>query len=789
MGNQTAVLTFDFAHYNANLGMFCLTAVSFTQQPSGRILPEMQTQSLTLELYEGDDYIFKFILEIVFVLFTLYYLQSEVRDWNKIFRKARKERHERLERQKVALKVRIDLGRYKPSKGIDSCINYFQAFINYIIDHVMMFIRTCFQYLQRDFFNLLDALSISLSITMIAFLIMIFNNSFRDSFTLPDDWDNKLPEFTDLAQLDSQYIFVAALNTLVIFLRLLQYFQFSKQLSLLTDILRSAILDIMFFIIMFLIILLGYTMMGNLVLGHYDTNFATIAISFLTCYEMLLGEFDFEQMNLADSQMAPIFFMTFMVLFYLLLLNMFIAIIGAHFDELKPPRDAEHKGFFAKIGEVLRNRCRKWRKKNHDVVEGQAPDDDDENGGNADAQNGNNVQNADSDEDAYVDELLNPSANKSLGEKGVQSNNEWLIALEKVLFEKSGNTLEFVKLKNSKKDREEAVLSPSEDEIVVIVHKWKDPDPQQVSYKEKLSIWKRLCLLHMDNKQKDEELAVQTGNIDRDTPLLSEIQQDLWRETNRRDKLIFWLGHSDTFFFNKTLNAFQKRSSDTVVDDKILYRLTPEEKVAIWNNITFSTKNLEMLGDPNQGSQLEIWENADPEDRLKWLQKLNNPKRHKQIKKIKKLSEVHQIIEKIITLEIGGEDERLMLWAGMEIKDKLLIFINEPVKTEADILASMILNDLESNVFMLEEASQILEKELDNVIYEKHDELANWQAEKYKNNQAEARKEARDIEDKAAENYLKFLEKSLQDNKQTLATLEQAYKRAQFEAENQNADS
>jgi len=67
------------------------------------------------------------------------------------------------------------------------------------------------------------------------------------------------------------------------------------------------------------------------------------------------------------------------------------------------------------------------------------------------------------------------------------------------------------------------VLSPSEDEIVVIVHKWKDPDPSVVSYKEKLQIWKRLCLLHMDNKQKDEELAVQTGNIEREEQLLSEI--------------------------------------------------------------------------------------------------------------------------------------------------------------------------------------------------------------------------------------------------------------------------
>jgi hypothetical protein len=93
---------------------------------------------------------------------------------------------------------------------------------------------------------------------------------------------------------------------------------------------------------------------------------------------------------------------------------------------------------------------------------------------------------------------------------------------------------------------------------------------------------------------------------------------------------------------------------------------------------------------------------------------------------MKKLTDVELKIEYILDENLGEGDERLMLWVGMEIKDKLLMFINQPVKEEADILASMILNDLDSNVFALEEASQILEKELDNVIYEKHDELANW---------------------------------------------------------------
>jgi len=63
-------------------------------------------------------------------------------------------------------------------------------------------------------------------------------------------------------------------------------------------------------------------------------------------------------MKLADSGMAPLFFMTFMILFYLLLLNMFIAIIGAHFDDLKPDKTKDHRGFFGKITDVIQEKCK-----------------------------------------------------------------------------------------------------------------------------------------------------------------------------------------------------------------------------------------------------------------------------------------------------------------------------------------------------------------------------------------------------------------------------------------------
>lgn len=55
----------------------------------------------------------------------------------------------------------------------------------------------------------------------------------------------------------------------------------------------------------------------------------------------------------------------------------------------------------------------------------------------------------------------------------------------------------------------------------------------------------------------------------------------------------------------------------------------------------------------------------------------------------------------------------------------------------------MILHDMGNNEFMIDEGCRYLELELDNIIYEKHDEMANWQAEKHKLVKAEKRKEKR----------------------------------------------
>ena len=83
-------------------------------------------------------------------------------------------------------------------------------------------------------------------------------------------------EFSAINDVLTTYRILACFNSLIVFMRLLQFYKFSKHLSLLTDILDSAKLDLIFFLAMFAIVLFAYTLMGYLLLGHILPQFSNM---------------------------------------------------------------------------------------------------------------------------------------------------------------------------------------------------------------------------------------------------------------------------------------------------------------------------------------------------------------------------------------------------------------------------------------------------------------------------------------------------------------------------------
>ena len=156
---------------------------------------------------------------------------------------------------------------------------------------------------------------------------------------------------------------VLGINSLIIFLRLLQFFKFNKKLSILSDVISSASTDAGFFLLMFTIVLLGFSIWGNSLFGLKNTKFSSIFEATHTFFIMVTGDADYDELvESGDADLSPVFFLVFMVLFNLLLLNMFIAIISQHYEqiheEIKAKEDTQNKDSMLKrICQLLWYRC------------------------------------------------------------------------------------------------------------------------------------------------------------------------------------------------------------------------------------------------------------------------------------------------------------------------------------------------------------------------------------------------------------------------------------------------
>ena len=178
-------------------------------------------------------------------------------------------------------------------------------------------------------FTSLNIISISLVLSCIVIWIKIVTtddfivNSNGTSSTAFDVIDLK---FNYLAT----YYSIMSLNTLLMFLNIMQYFSFSSKLSMFYEIMSNGLFDIVFFTLMQIIIMLGYSLMGYMLFGITDEKFSTITDSCMSLFLMIINNvtiFDIVTPNVALLYMFGITF----TLINVLLLNMLIAIYASHY--------------------------------------------------------------------------------------------------------------------------------------------------------------------------------------------------------------------------------------------------------------------------------------------------------------------------------------------------------------------------------------------------------------------------------------------------------------------------
>ncbi|XP_066304092.1 polycystin-2-like protein 1 isoform X2 [Branchiostoma lanceolatum] len=271
----TRVVFIDFTVYNANINLFCVVRLTAEFPPTGGLIPSFNFRTVKLLRYVTNYDFFIMACEGLYVLFIIYYIIEEA----------------------------LEIKRHR--------LGYFKSFS-----------------------NILDVTVILLSLAAIAF------NVYR-TLKVEELLDQLLesPEtyadFEFLAWAQGIYNDMVAITVFFAWIKVFKYISFNKTMTQLSSTLARCAKDIAGFLVMFFIIFFAYAQLGYLVFGTQVKDFSTFPDAIFTLFRIILGDFDFNALEEANRVLGPMFFITYILLVFFVLLNMFLAIINDTYSEVK----------------------------------------------------------------------------------------------------------------------------------------------------------------------------------------------------------------------------------------------------------------------------------------------------------------------------------------------------------------------------------------------------------------------------------------------------------------------
>ncbi|KFV69600.1 Polycystin-2, partial [Dryobates pubescens] len=114
-----------------------------------------------------------------------------------------------------------------------------------------------------------------------------------------------------------------------------KFINFNRTLSQLSSTMSRCVKDLLGFAIMFFIVFLAYAQLAYLVFGTQLDDFSTFQGCIFTQLRILLGDFNFTELEEANRVLGPIYFTTFVFIMFFILLNMFLAILNDTYSEVR----------------------------------------------------------------------------------------------------------------------------------------------------------------------------------------------------------------------------------------------------------------------------------------------------------------------------------------------------------------------------------------------------------------------------------------------------------------------
>ncbi|KAH1020266.1 hypothetical protein HUJ04_009962 [Dendroctonus ponderosae] len=271
----TRAVFVDFSVYNANLNLYCICKIIFEFLPPGGVSPAVQfTPAALTPVGNIWDWILRILL-YCFSAYIMYCLCEEIRE----------------------------MVHFKGT--------YFIQFWNYV--DLIIIMLTCLLVVGTEYMRAVLALYIE----------EILHNPTR---------------YGNLETPGIIYQVVKTSGAVLLFfvyLRTFKYLNFSRRMAQLNNTIRNCSKDILGFSVMFFVAYFAYAELGYLVFGSQTDEFRSFGQSMFTLLRTILGDFDYEKISNANWIVAPVYFLTYIILVFFVLLNMFLAIINDTYADVK----------------------------------------------------------------------------------------------------------------------------------------------------------------------------------------------------------------------------------------------------------------------------------------------------------------------------------------------------------------------------------------------------------------------------------------------------------------------
>jgi len=159
-----------------------------------------------------------------------------------------------------------------------------------------------------------------------------------------DDVVYKLAQIGEIGDIYNFYIIMASICILLLFVEILDYFKFSRNMNTLLMVISRGKSTMLFFVVIYIIMLFGFSIGGFIIFGPKSHSYRTIGYSFLNTFRIAPGNFEYEDIRSSDYIVAPIFFVIVKLFFSLILLSILTSIVVVGYEETVKIIEMDAKG-------------------------------------------------------------------------------------------------------------------------------------------------------------------------------------------------------------------------------------------------------------------------------------------------------------------------------------------------------------------------------------------------------------------------------------------------------------